>query len=76
MSDDELKEWAQRTILSVGSDHHEAVLRLFAERDRLAAVLQRIQETCEHDINQGIVPDNCIVWQIEADARASLADSK
>lgn len=39
----------------------------------LLAVMKQIQETCERDIQQGIVPDNSIVWQIEADARCALA---
>lgn len=69
------------------SDHGEALMErlaaeavwllarhdsLLAEVGRLRDVLSRIQEMADHDINRGIVPDGCIIWQIEADARAAL----
>ncbi len=51
----------------------DEITRLRAENDAMAAALATIQELAEDDIQRGIVPDNNIVWQIEADARAALA---
>ncbi len=49
------------------------IVRAVNNHERLLTALRQIQETAEHDIQRGIVPDDSIVWQIEADARAAIA---